>query len=267
MLKKAQISPNIAVSYRQEGEPNSPMVFLHAFPLSSAMWQGQMEEFSKDFEVFAPNFRGIGQSSNFDAKPSLQTLSHDLAVWLEEIGIYEAITLCGLSMGGYVALEFARQFPEKLGALILADTRADTDSIEVKKARNEMISFAKTSNGRAVAQKMLPKLLGETTLRENPRVAQKVKEIAAPNNGENLAKLVAAMRDRRDSTDFLAQITVPTLVIGGSEDAVSNPEIMARMAAQIPRARYVVIESAGHLSNLEKPQEFNREVRTFLAEI
>ena len=241
-----------------------PIVLLHAFPLSSAMWQAQIEEFSKDYEVFAPDFRGIGKTSGFTDKPSLQSLADDLAHWLEELGMYGPITLCGLSMGGYVALEFARQFPQFLGALILCDTRADADSQETKKSRNEMIEFAKTSAGRAIAHKMLPKLLGETTLRENPRIAQKAKEIASPNSGENLAELIAAMRDRRDSTDFLSEITVPTLVLGGSEDAVSPPGVMAEMAARIPSARHIVIEGAGHLANLEKPTEFNSALREFL---
>ncbi|WP_105482300.1 alpha/beta fold hydrolase [Abditibacterium utsteinense] len=265
MLKNTRISPTLSISYRHAGEVNvPPLIFLHAFPLSSAMWQVQIDEFSKDFEVFAPDFRGIGQTSGFDAKPSIQTLASDLAIWLEEMDVYAAINLCGLSMGGYVALEFARQFPEKLRGLIFCDTRADADTIEAKKARNEMQAFAKENNGRAIAQKMLPKLLGETTLRENPRIPQKIKEIAAPNSGENLSKLIAAMRDRRDSTEFLPEIKVPTLVLGGREDAVSSPEFMTEMAAKIPNAKHVVIEGAGHLSNLEKPQEFNAAIRDFL---
>ncbi len=269
-MKPRQIakSPQLSVSYRHEGEIDaSPLVFLHAFPLSSAMWQTQIEEFAPHYEVLAPDFRGIGKTSDFTDKPSLQTLAEDLSQWLEKLEIYGPITLCGLSMGGYVALEFARQFPHFLGALILCDTRADPDSADAKKSRNEMIAFAgeKTSGGRSIAHKMLPKLLGDTTRQNAPRIAQKVKEIAASNAPENLAKLIAAMRDRGDSTEFLGQIAVPTLVLGGSEDAVSPPDVMAQMAAQIPGAKHVVIEGAGHLSNLEQPQKFNAAIREFLA--
>ncbi|HEX9997989.1 MAG TPA: alpha/beta hydrolase [Abditibacterium sp.] len=268
MLKITQISPSTKISYRHAGECESPtLVFLHAFPLSSAMWERQIEEFSSDYEVFAPDFRGIAQTTPFSDKPSIQTLADDLALWLEKLDLYGPITLCGLSMGGYVALEFARQFPQFLGRLILADTRADTDSADAKKGRGEMIEFAKNNAGRAVAQKMLPKLLGATTQRENLRVAQTVKAIASANSGENLAKIIAALRDRRDSGDVLPQIAVPTLVIGGNEDGISPTDVMAQMADQIPRARHVSIEGAGHLSSLEKPEEFNRELRKFLEEI
>lgn len=231
------------------------------------MWQAQIDEFSPDFECFAPDFRGIGQTTDFTDIPSLQTLADDLANWLEKMELYGPITLCGLSMGGYVALEFARQFPQFLGALILCDTRADADSTEAKRARTEMIAFAKVSAGRAVATKMLPRLLGETTLGESPRLGQTVKQLAASNSGESLAQLLAAMRERRDSTEILSQIAVPTLVLGGSEDAVSPPDVMAQMASLIPGARHVVIEGAGHLSNLEKPAEFNAAIREFLERI
>jgi pimeloyl-ACP methyl ester carboxylesterase len=263
---KTQISSILTVSHREAGQ-GIPLVFLHAFPLSSAMWQAQLDEFSRNFRVLAPDVRGIGESSRFEVEMSIELLARDVALWLEEIGIYEPIALCGLSMGGYVALEFARIFPQKLAALILADTRADADSPEAKTARDEMIEYAKAHDGRAVAQKMLPKLLGETTLRQNPEIAHKVNQIAAPNRGENLAQLIAALRDRRDSTDILASISVPTLVIGGAQDVVSPPDVMAQMAAQIPGARGVVIEDAGHLSNLEQPDEFNAALREFLSSV
>ncbi len=260
---QTQISPNLKISYRQEGQ-GTPLVFLHAFPLWSAMWNAQFEEFAHDFTVLAPDFRGIGETSAFEDEPSVQTLATDVAIWLEHLGVEEKIILCGLSMGGYTALEFARAHGDKLAALILADTRADADSDEARQSREEMIEFATTNDGRAVAEKMLPKLLGETTQRENSQIAEQIQQLAAPNTGENLAKLIAALRDRRDSTSILAQIAVPTLVIGGSADAVSPPDVMAHMAAQIPHARHVVIEGAGHLANLEKPADFNREVRAFL---
>ncbi len=260
-----KVSSQLSVSYRRAGEIEAKtLVFLHAFPLSSAMWQAQIDEFAPDFEVFAPDFRGIGKTSPFTDKPSLQVLAGDLALWLEELGLYGPITLVGLSMGGYVALEFARQFPQFLGKLVLCDTRADADSPETRKARTELIEFAKNSAGRAIATKLLPKLLGETTFRDSPRIAQSVKAIASTNSGKNLAELVLAMRERRDSTDFLPEIAVPTLVLGGNEDAISNPEIMAQVAAKIPGAKHVVIEGAGHLSNLEKPAEFNAALREFL---
>lgn len=242
-----------------------PLVFLHAFPLSSAMWDAQLAEFGRDFAVLAPDLRGIGCTSPFEGAPSVETLAHDVALWLETIGVESPVVLCGLSMGGYVALEWARLFPRKLRALVLCDTRADADGADARQARDEMIAFARTHDGAAVAEKMRPKLLGQSTLRENPEVARAVQRLAAPNAGQSLAQLVAAMRDRRDSTELLGEIRVPSLVLGGAEDAVSPPQLMGEMAARIPGARHETIERAGHLSNLEQPEQFNARLRQFLA--
>jgi 3-oxoadipate enol-lactonase len=266
-LQITQVTPSLSISHRQKGEEGTPLVFLHAFPLSSAMWAAQIDEFSSQYRVYAPDLRGIGKTSSFDAKPSVQTMASDLSSWLEEQGIYEPVILCGLSMGGYVALEFARTYPEKMRALVLADTRADADSAEARKTRNEMIAFATENTGSAVAQKMLPKLLGKTTQSSFPRLAGKVKDLALPNSGKNLARLVAAMRDRRDSTSALAEIVCPTLVIGGQEDVVSPPEVMAGIANNMRDVRHVVLEGAGHLANLERPEAFNGELERFLKEI
>lgn len=264
-MKNAVISPTLTVTYEEAGQ-GTPLVLLHAFPLSSRMWEEQRQHFSAEFRVLTPNFRGIGGTSRFEGAPSLQTLADDLALWLDHLNISQKIVLGGLSMGGYVALEFARSYGDRLKGLILADTRADTDSSEGKSARNEMIEFAKQSSGEAVAEKMLAKLLGETTRRDKPEVVKQVEAIAAANAGENLADLVAAMRDRRDSTVLLGSFKVPTLVLGGSEDVVSPTGVMLPMALHIPGAEHIEIIGAGHLANLEKPAAFNGAIELLLSQ-
>jgi 3-oxoadipate enol-lactonase len=260
------LPPSLQISYQRVGS-GRPLVFLHAFPLSSAMWQPQIEEFSGDYEVIALDARGFGETSAFDDPPSVEALAHDLNAVLADLGITEKIVLCGLSMGGYAALAFARLFPSQLAALVLADTRADTDTPDGKKGRNEMITLAQEQGAEAVAEKMLPKLLGETTLREQPDVVAKVKAMALQNNGASLAQAIAALRDRHDSTSYLESFGFPTLVIGGAEDVPAPPEVMAKMAAAIPHAKHVVIPNVGHLSNLEAPKEFNQALREFLREL
>jgi 3-oxoadipate enol-lactonase len=231
------------------------------------MWEAQRAEFAQDFRVLTPNFRCIGSTSKFEGQPTMQTMADDLVLWLDYLRIEEKIVLGGLSMGGYVALEFARSYSDRLKGLILADTRADTDTADGKKARDEMIEFARQSSGEAVAEKMLPKLLGETTRQNKPEVVSRVKEIASANVGANLANLVAALRDRRDSTPILADITVPTLVLSGREDVVSPPEVMGEMASLIPGAKHIMLDGAAHLSNLEQPEAFNAVLRNFLSEL
>lgn len=259
-----QISPKVQISLEVSGTKNSPaLVLLHAFPLSSAMWQEQLQHFSPRYQVIAPDVRGIGDSTPFSDQPSIEQMARDLVALLDSLSIDTAI-VGGCSMGGYVALEFARQFPERLSGLILCDTRPDADSEDAKKARDEMKAFVLAHNGSAVADKMLPKLLCDETRENSPAIVQKVKALAVPISGQVAAQLVQALRDRRDSTPVLNSIKVPTLVIGGGHDVPSPVEIMAQMASHIPGAKHAVIERAAHLSSLEQSETWNREVEFWL---
>ena len=260
-----QLSSTTQISYDNAGA-GRPLVLLHAFPLSHQMWRDQIREFAPDYQVIAPDARGFGETSAFDSEPSLQIVARDVNALLDKLNVTQPIILCGLSMGGYTALEFARQFPERLAGLILCDTRADADNDEARKSRDEMIEFAQSHTGEDVAEKMLPKLLGETTREHNLAVAMRVRELAEPLTGHNAAAMLMALRNRRDSNEFLSEIQVPTLVVGGTEDAICSPEIMAQMAARIADARHETIREAGHLSNLEAPESFNAVVRAWLDE-
>ena len=257
------ISPTTQISYDNAGA-GKPLVLLHAFPLSHGMWRDQIREFSPDYQVIAPNARGFGESSAFEGEPSLAVVAQDVNALLDKLKVSEPIILCGLSMGGYTALEFARQFPSRLAGLILADTRADADSDEARGARDEMIEFAGHHTGEDVAEKMLPKLLGQTTREHNLAAAMRVRELAENLTGHNAANMIRALKNRRDSTEFLSQIKVPTLVVGGEEDEICPPDTMKQMAARIANARHETIREAGHLSNLEAPESFNAALREWL---
>lgn len=223
-----------------------------------------MEYFGPRLRVIAPDTRGFGGTSLLSEAPSIEQLARDVADLLDHLGIERAI-IGGCSMGGYVALEFARQFPDRMRALILCDTRADADSPDAKIARDEMIAFARQNGGLAVAERMLSKLLSEQTRLQKPEVAEQVREMARALSGEGAARLIAALRDRSDST-LLGSIRVPTLVTSGEEDTVSPPAVMAQMASQIENAQHVVVAGAGHLASLEQPREWNLEVELWLNE-
>ena len=261
-----RVSNDLQVSFDQSGQAGSPaLVLLHAFPLSSAMWRDQLDLFGSRFRVLAPDARGVGETSPFFGAPSIETMARDLAALLDSLSIETAI-VGGCSMGGYVALELARRFPSRLRGLILCDTRADPDSDEARRGREEMMAFARQNDGSAVAEKMLPKLLCDETRDNHPKIVARVRDLARPLSGDSAAELVQALRDRRDSTPVLSSIAVPTLVIGGRDDVPAPLAVMAEMAARIPRSKHVVIEGAGHLSSLEQSDIWNREVGVWLGE-
>lgn len=222
------------------------------------MWQPQIAEFDRDLEVVAPDL--------WENPISIDRMAQTVAAQLDELRIEEPIILAGLSLGGYVALAFARQFPQRLGALILSDTKAEADDANARQNREKMIELAREQGAASVVATMLPKLLGETTRRTHPQIEETVREIGSRRSSETLIQAIRALRDRPDSTPVLAKISCPTLVIGGNEDEITSPDVMAKMAAQISGARHQTIENAGHLSSLEQPEQWNQKVRKFLCE-
>jgi pimeloyl-ACP methyl ester carboxylesterase len=242
-----------------------PVVLLHAFPLSRAMWAPQIEALQNTYRVLASDLPGFGGSKGFDEPPSLDQAADGVAGLLDELKIGERVVLGGLSMGGYVAFAFARRHAVRLRGLILADTKAEADDAEGKANRDRMIAFAAGNTARAVLDQMLAKLVGPETMTQRPEVVESIRRIASEQTPAGIIGALKAMRERPDSGPSLAAIAVPALVVVGEQDTLTPPALSESLAARIRGAKLVRIAGAGHLSNLEKPDEFNAAVRSFLA--
>ena len=235
-------------------DEKAPVVLLHAFPLSSAMWQPQVEELSNEYRIITPDLPGFG--SNPATATSIELMADDVAGL-----IHEPVVLGGLSMGGYVALAFARKYPAKLRALILADTKAEPDDATGKANRDQLITFAESHTARDVIDTLMPKMVS------SPAAAEQVRALAAAQSTAGIANALRALRDRPDSSDMLQTIRVPTLVIVGSEDQLTPLPVARSLAGRIAGAKLEVILGAGHISNLENPAAFNEALRKFLRPI
>src|SRR3954470_24210126 len=124
---KTRLATGGEVEYRDDGA-GPPVVLLHAFPLSQQMWQPQVEALRGEYRVITPGLRGFGGSDGFTGTPSVDQMADDVAALLDALHDNEPVVLGGLSMGGYVALAFARRHPGRLRALLLADTRSEPDN-------------------------------------------------------------------------------------------------------------------------------------------
>lgn len=240
----------------QEAGQGTPLVLLHAFPLSSEMWRPQLDAFSNEFRVIAPDL--------LDGSCSIDDMAIAVMALLEELDLRESVILGGLSMGGYTALAFARLFPKKLRALILCDTRAEADSEEAKANRDKMLALGESEGSAAIVEQMAPKLLGETTKNTKASLVEDVRELGLRQSPAAIASALRALRDRAESLDLLPQIQVPTLVIVGDEDTITPLAAAQTLAQNIHGAKLVVIPQSGHLSNIEQPEIFNSAVRDFL---
>jgi pimeloyl-ACP methyl ester carboxylesterase len=249
------------ISY-EAGPRGVPLVLMHAFPLHQGMFDEQRAALASVARLITFDVPGAGESE--PGPVEMDDLAGIAARLLDALRIEQAV-VGGVSMGGYAAFSFARRHSDRLRGLILANTRAVADTEDAKKTRREMASVAREQGAAEIANRMLPRLLGETTHSERPAVVERVRQIAESVSGETVARLLEALANRADSTDLLPKISVPTLVIAGGQDPIAPPTEAGEWARRIPSARFVSIAGAGHLPNLETPEAFNMAVREFLA--
>ncbi len=244
----------------------SALVLLHPFPFSSDVWNGELDALSKQRRVLAPNLRGFGRTIAFDAKtpPSVDAMADDVAALLDALAIREPVALGGLSMGGYVALAFARRHPERLRALILADTRAEPDDADARAKRDASIARVTKGDVTGFVDDMLGKLAGETTRAERPDVTKRLRDQMTRTPAATIADTLVALRDRPDARPQLGSIRVPTLVMVGAEDVVTPPSAAEVMTKAIAGSTLITIPGAGHISNIEAPAVFDRALEQFL---
>ena len=249
------------MAFQDEGQ-GTPLLLMHAFPLDRSMFEPQSQGLSGSSRLITFDVPGVGDS---EACPVTMEKIADLAVAVLDSLRIERAVVGGVSMGGYAAFALQRRYPDRLLGLVLANTKPAGDSEKAKEGRRELAAVAREQGAAAIAGRMLPKLLGETTRRERPGVVERVRAMIESTPPETIARLLEALADRADSTERLVEISVPTLVIAGEEDSLAPAYETAEWANRIPDCRFVSLPAAGHLPNLETPKAFNAQVKWFLA--
>jgi 3-oxoadipate enol-lactonase len=240
------------------------VVLLHAFPLNARLWDGQLALASGGWRVIAPHFRGVDGGTGDPPAVSMDDYAGDVIDLLDALHIDQAV-VAGLSMGGYTAFAMLRHAARYVQALVLADTKSEADTPEGVAGRKKMLELVQAKGPAAVAEEMIPKLLGETTRRTRPEVVDCVRSLVLSNSADAIAGSIRALMTRPDSTPLLSTIHVPTLIIVGDEDTVTPPAAAEKMHGSITGSELTMITGAGHLSNLEQPDVFNGALARFLA--
>jgi len=248
------------------------LVLLHAFPLNARMWEGQLGLADTGWHIVAPQLRGFDGASapstplgaGDPPAASVDDYAGDVIDLLDSLHLKQAV-IGGVSMGGYVAFAVLRLAARYVQGLILADTRSQADTPEGRAGRDKLLGVLRQGGPEAVANDMIPKLLGETTRRTRPAVVERVRSLILANPDEAIAGAINALKTRPDSTPLLAGIHVPTLIVVGEEDGLTPPSAAEEMHAAIGGSALVRIPAAGHLSNLEQPDLFNAALAAFLS--
>lgn len=265
-MKTVQLSHG-ELSHIDEGH-GAPVLLVHGFPLNHTMWDAQIAALAARFRVIAPDVRGFGQSPLGSVDPqrgiSMEQYADELVELLDAIGIGEPIVLAGFSMGGYIAWQFVRKYPERLRALIQCDTRAAADNDEGRAGRLKMADHVAEWGSARVAEMMGPKLLAPRTFETKPEVVAAVRRAVEQTSPASIAAAQRGMAGRPDVTGTLPSIQLPTLILVGALDAISTRDEMRSMAGAIPNAKFAEIPNAGHMTTMENPAAVNESLMSFL---
>jgi pimeloyl-ACP methyl ester carboxylesterase len=242
------------------------LVFLHGYPFNRSMWREQVEELAQRHRVIVPDLRGHGESAVTPGVVTMEEMAGDVAALLESLQVSRA-TIAGLSMGGYVALVFYRLFPLQVRSLILADTRAQGDTEDGKKNREQQAEKALREGMEGIADALLPKLLTPETVAKRPNIVKRVREMIVGTNPEGAAAALRGMARRMDHTSLLSRFIAPTLILVGSKDAITPVADSELMHREIGGSRMQIVGGASHVSNIEKPETFNAAITEFLSDI
>ncbi|MFB1044481.1 alpha/beta fold hydrolase [Streptomyces chrestomyceticus] len=266
MLCTAAVN-GITTTYEDTGEAAGETVLLiHGHPFDHTMWAPQTAALATaDHRVLVPDLRGYGTTQVVPGTTRLETFAADLAALLDHLGVADRIVLGGLSMGGQIAMECARRFPERLRALVLADTFAQAETPEGHRARNAMADRLLREGMGGYTEEVLDKMIAPRTIATRPAVAEHVRRMMLGAPPEGAAAALRGRAERPDYTATLSRLAVPALVAVGRDDTYTPVSDAEFLRDRIPDARLAVVEDAAHLPNLEQPDAFNTALSAFLA--
>lgn len=244
-----------------------PVVLLHAFPLSRKMWRPQIDDLTANkYRVILPDLRGFGESHNFADINAIEDMAEDVAELLATLKIERAIFV-GLSMGGYVLLNLFSRIPEKFAALVLCSTTSEADSVEKRESRLDLIEKIEKNGVQILKEEMLSNLLSGFTKQYKPHLVQEIERMFAEVNPKAAVAALRGMAERKSLTYLLPDISLPACLIFGKDDQTADNKAAEQLNKQITKSKLFLIEGAGHYSNIEQPQLFNKILVDFIKEV
>jgi pimeloyl-ACP methyl ester carboxylesterase len=255
----------VKLAFSVSGSGDAVVLLVHGFPLNRSMWEPQLGALRLVCRVIAPDVRGFGASEAGPPGPlTMEQHADDLAVLLDVLDVREPVIYCGLSMGGYIGFAMWRRHRQRIRAFVLADTRATPDTPEGRAGRFAMAERAELLGSSAPAvEAMMPRMFSPTLRPGTPQEVL-VRAMMTSTSARAVADGARGMAARPDSLELLETIDVPTLVIVGEHDQLTPPTDSEALLARLPNARLERIDMAGHMSNLENPDQFNDVLLEFV---
>jgi 3-oxoadipate enol-lactonase len=236
------------------------LLLIHAFPLDASMWDAQIEALGGEADLLAPHLPGFGGTAPIGEVLTMDAAADHCAAELDRADADRAV-VCGLSIGGYIAFSMWRRHRDRIAGLLLANTKAEPDDDAARERRRAVAEKARSGGSEAIAAEPPPLLAADA----DESMWERVRAIIRRQSGEAIAAASLGMAERPDSRPILPEIDVPTTVVASDGDQLIPADVTAAVADGVPGAELVRLEGAGHLSNLEHAEGFNRALRDLLA--
>ncbi len=254
---------NLRVCYNDTGDSVIPIIFIHGFPFNKDSWQPQVDFLRERPRVITYDVRGFGKSELGDDEGSIIQYADDLIGLMDALEIPKAI-VCGLSMGGYILMNAVHRYPERFEGLILADTQCNADTQEGKEKRYQSIEKINADGTKDYADASVKNLFCKNTIESKPELVDNIREVITSTPPISITSTLEALANRPEACNFLSGISCFTLIICGKEDSITPLAKAEFLNSSVKNSSLVIIENAGHLSNLENPEEFNHAMGKFI---
>ena len=236
----------IDLAYVRRGRGNS-LVLIHGYPLDHTIWDEVGPFMEKDFDLIIPDLRGFGESGVMESDNSIIGYATDIAGLLSHLKIKKA-SLAGHSMGGYVALAFAREFPDRVSGLAMVSSQTGADTPEIRENRLSTAKQVMEKGVGVVAEAMTPKLSTDK------RVQDFAQHLIGKQRPKGISNALNSMAGRPDSTELFGTFKFPVLIIHGDADLLIPVKRGREMKAALPAAQYFELAGRGHMAMMEKPE-------------
>lgn len=254
----AKIALNgISIAYDDIGGGDIALVLVHGHPFNRSMWKPQIDAASHaGYRVIASDLRGYGETSVVPGKMTLDIFARDIATLLDHLEV-GAIVLGGLSMGGQIAMEFCRLYPQRVRGLLLAATFPQAETEEGQRSRHATADRLLREGMATYAREILPKMMAPCSIATLPSIADQVLAMMQATHPAGAAAALRGRAERPSYAQTLAGLDIPALVVVGDEDAFTTRADANSMHALLRKSELVRMEGIGHMPNLERSDEFN----------
>lgn len=254
---------DITTCYDDLGKGQTPIILIHGFPLNKSSWQPQIDYLKKSHRVITYDIRGFGKSTVGKEKLSIGLFADDLISFMDALEIKKAIA-CGFSMGGYVLMKAAYHYPQRFAGLILSHTQCIADTFEIKEKHRQTAAKIKTGKLKEYTENFIREAFCNESLITKKNIVERTRNTILSAPPLTIATTLTAIADRKEMCSGLSAITAPALIISGRKDKITPPSIAEFLLSKLANAKLTIIEKAGHLSNLERPDDFNQCIEDFI---